>query len=184
MERLIYERTPTAARSTWLAVCLLLGSAPATAQIPRTADGKRISAASGRRSARPIGTYRTTRRSRRRFTSSAPSAPCRAVGASCKAIRSPYQPRAAEKKRANFLNRLTEDPEVKCYMPGVPRATYLPFPLQIVQTPRDVFIAYEFANADRKINMSEPTETPVRHLDGLVERPLGRRYARRGCRRD
>ena len=40
MERLIYERTPTAARSTWLAVCLLLGSAPATAQIPRTADGK------------------------------------------------------------------------------------------------------------------------------------------------
>ena len=40
MERLIYERTPTAARSTWLAVCLLLGSASATAQIPRTADGK------------------------------------------------------------------------------------------------------------------------------------------------
>ncbi len=45
-------------------------------------------------------------------------------------------------------------------MPGVPRATYLPFPFQIIQTPRDVFIAYEFANADRKINMGEATEYP------------------------
>lgn len=72
----------------------------------------------------------------------------------------PYQPWAAEKKKENFANRLTEDPEIKCYMPGVPRATYLPFPFQIVQTERDIFIAYEFANADRKINMGEPTEFP------------------------
>jgi hypothetical protein len=72
----------------------------------------------------------------------------------------PYQPWAAEKKRTNFANRLAEDPELKCYMPGVPRANYMPFPFQIVQTPRDIFIAYEFANADRKINMAEPTEFP------------------------
>ena len=72
----------------------------------------------------------------------------------------PYQPWAAEKKQANFANRLAEDPEIKCYMPGVPRANYLPFPFQIVQTPQDIFIAYEFANADRKINMGEPTEFP------------------------
>jgi hypothetical protein len=72
----------------------------------------------------------------------------------------PYQPSAAEKKQENFAHRLTEDPEIKCYLPGVPRATYLPFPFQIVQTQRDILIAYEFANADRKINMGEPTESP------------------------
>jgi hypothetical protein len=72
----------------------------------------------------------------------------------------PYQDWAAERKQQNFANRLTEDPEIKCYMPGVPRATYLPLPFQIVQTHRDILMAYEFANADRKINMGEPTEFP------------------------
>ena len=42
----------------------------------------------------------------------------------------PYQPWAAEKKKENFKNWLTADPEIKCYMPGVPRATYMPFPFQ------------------------------------------------------
>ena len=47
----------------------------------------------------------------------------------------PYQPWAAKKKQENGENWLKLDPEVKCYMPGVPRATYMPFPFQIVQTP-------------------------------------------------
>jgi hypothetical protein len=47
----------------------------------------------------------------------------------------PYQPWAAEKKKENVANRATADPEAKCYLPGVPRATYMPFPFQIVQTP-------------------------------------------------
>jgi hypothetical protein len=72
----------------------------------------------------------------------------------------PYQTWAAQKKEENYATRMTDDPEIKCYMPGVPRATYLPYPFQIVQTPRDIFMAYEFANADRKINMSQPTESP------------------------
>src|SRR5690606_7614998 len=72
----------------------------------------------------------------------------------------PYLPEAAAKKAENFANRMTEDPEIKCYMPGIPRATYLPFPFQIVQTARDIFFAYEFANADRKVNMGEPTPYP------------------------
>src|SRR5215470_18478662 len=46
----------------------------------------------------------------------------------------PYLPEAAAKKKANFENRLTIDPEIKCYLPGVPRATYMPYPFQIVQT--------------------------------------------------
>jgi len=43
----------------------------------------------------------------------------------------PYQSWAAEKKKENFANRLTLDPEIKCYLPGVPRATYLPFPFKL-----------------------------------------------------
>ena len=46
----------------------------------------------------------------------------------------PYQPWAAEKRRENLENWLKLDPAVKCYMPGIPRATYMPFPFQIVQT--------------------------------------------------
>ncbi len=45
----------------------------------------------------------------------------------------PYLPAAAAKKKENFENRLTTDPEIKCYLPGVPRATYMPYPFQIVQ---------------------------------------------------
>src|SRR5437879_4872352 len=63
--------------------------------------------------------------------------------------RIPYQPWAAEKKKENFANRLTRstdrvgnetkgDPEAKCYLPGVPRATYLPYPFRIVQTDKQM----------------------------------------------
>ena len=46
----------------------------------------------------------------------------------------PYLPAAAAKKKENFEHRLTLDPEIKCYLPGVPRATYMPYPFQIVQS--------------------------------------------------
>jgi hypothetical protein len=70
----------------------------------------------------------------------------------------PYQAWAAEKKRQNFANRLTEDPEAKCYMPGIPRATYMPFPFQIVQSQGDILFAYEYATANRVVNMGKPRE--------------------------
>ena len=47
----------------------------------------------------------------------------------------PYQAWARAKKEENYKNRLTLDPEINCYLPGVPRITYMPFPFQIVQTP-------------------------------------------------
>src|SRR5216110_3217450 len=50
----------------------------------------------------------------------------------CGAI--PYLPAAQEKKKENFAKRQSEDPEAKCYMPGIPRATYMPYPLQIVES--------------------------------------------------
>ncbi len=73
----------------------------------------------------------------------------------------PYKPEALAKKKANADTWLTSDPEIKCFMPGVPRATYMPFPFQIVQTPTAVLLAYEFASATRVISMTGPVDTPV-----------------------
>jgi hypothetical protein len=63
----------------------------------------------------------------------------------------PYQPWALARKRENFTNRRTADPETKCYEPGVPRATYMPHPFQIVQTPTFVAILYEYIHLTRHI---------------------------------
>ena len=68
----------------------------------------------------------------------------------------PYQPWAAEKRRENLENWLKLDPAVKCYMPGIPRATYMPFPFQIVQTPKSILFAYEFASTSRVVRMDRP----------------------------
>jgi hypothetical protein len=73
----------------------------------------------------------------------------------------PYLPAAAEQKHKNYVNRLTDDPEVKCYLPGIPRATYMPYPFQIVQSPKNILFAYEYASANRVVNMEKPTEAPV-----------------------
>src|SRR5580704_5296402 len=63
----------------------------------------------------------------------------------------PYLPAAAAKKKENFENRLTADPENKCFLPGVPRATYMPFPFQIVQTPKQMTFLYEYAHGVRAV---------------------------------
>src|SRR6267378_1179421 len=60
----------------------------------------------------------------------------------------------------NSANWVKLDPEVKCYLPGVPRATYLPYPFQIVQGPQNILISYEFAGAVRTVNMGAPTKAP------------------------
>ena len=63
----------------------------------------------------------------------------------------PYQPWALAKKRANYEGRATLDPETRCYLPGVPRATYMPFPFQIVQVPEMITILHEYVHATRYI---------------------------------
>jgi len=73
----------------------------------------------------------------------------------------PYKPEAAVKKKTNFANRMTLDPEAKCYLPGVPRATYMPFPFQIIQSSSDILMVYEFASANRIVNMGKPQEAPT-----------------------
>ena len=73
----------------------------------------------------------------------------------------PYQPWAAAKKNENAANWLTRDPEIKCYLPGVPRATYMPHPFQIVQSQNTILMAYEFASASRIVHMREVGEAPI-----------------------
>jgi hypothetical protein len=70
----------------------------------------------------------------------------------------PYLPEAVAKKKENFANRAKLDPEAKCYLPGVPRAAYMPYPFQIVQSPNDILFVYEFASANRLINMGKAKE--------------------------
>jgi hypothetical protein len=73
----------------------------------------------------------------------------------------PYTPAARVLKEENAANWVDRDPEVKCYMPGVPRATYIPMPFQIIQSETDVFIAYQFAGAVRDIYMDNPGPSQV-----------------------
>src|SRR3989454_9899458 len=72
----------------------------------------------------------------------------------------PYQPWAAQRKRENAANSLDRDPELKCYMPGVPRAMYLPYPFQILQSTNKVMMVFEFANAQRTIHLDQVEPYP------------------------
>jgi hypothetical protein len=73
----------------------------------------------------------------------------------------PYLPAALEKRRANRANRWTADPEIKCFMPGVPRANYMSYPFQIVQGTDTIMMTYEFADAVRIVNLNDPGEAPA-----------------------
>ncbi len=66
----------------------------------------------------------------------------------------PYQPSALARKQENFDERATLDPETGCYLPGVPRITYMPHPFQIVQQADKVSILYEYQHAVRYIHMN------------------------------
>src|SRR5690349_6048884 len=84
----------------------------------------------------------------------------------------PYQPWALAKKKENFEKRFVRlnadgvrleplDPEAKCYLPGVPRATYMPFPFQIIQGNKKIVIAYEFSSASRISPLEKAGEAPT-----------------------
>lgn len=73
----------------------------------------------------------------------------------------PYLPAALAQRKENFQNRLKADPEIMCYLPGVPRATYMPYPFQIFQSDKAVAIAYEYDGAFRNIYLKDPGPPPV-----------------------
>ncbi|HEY9467911.1 MAG TPA: hypothetical protein VIR54_32680 [Vicinamibacterales bacterium] len=73
----------------------------------------------------------------------------------------PYKPDALKTKQENQQQWLSRDPEIKCYLPGVPRATYMPYPFQVVQSAGQLLIAYEYAGAVRDIHLKDPGPAPV-----------------------
>jgi len=74
----------------------------------------------------------------------------------------PYQTSAAAKQKDNFAKRGSADPVGKCFLPGVPQITYMPYPFQIFQTPSFIAITYEYVHASRTIYMNGS-----KHLDQI-----------------
>jgi hypothetical protein len=74
----------------------------------------------------------------------------------------PYLPEALAKRDENRAGWPKSDPEAACYLPGIPRATYMPYPFQIVQGDGDILFAYAFANANRAVHM-----TDIRTIDQI-----------------
>ena len=75
----------------------------------------------------------------------------------------PYKPEALARLNRNRENLVKHDPEAACYLPGIPRATYLPYPFQIVQGGGgdDMLFVYEYANANRVIEMRDVEVPPI-----------------------
>jgi len=73
----------------------------------------------------------------------------------------PYKPEALAIKKENQKDWLNRDPEIKCYLPGVPRATYMPYPFQIFQSASALTIVYEYAGAVRNIYLKSPGPAPA-----------------------
>ncbi len=83
----------------------------------------------------------------------------------------PYLPEALAVRDENRADWLERDPEIKCYLPGVPRANYMPFPFQIFQSESKFFIAYEYAAAVRDIYLEDPGPPQI---DSWMGQSVGR----------
>jgi len=73
----------------------------------------------------------------------------------------PYTAQALAQRDENKKHYLERDPEVKCDLPGVPRANYMSFPFQIVQSARTLLISYEYDGAVRDILFNDPGPAPI-----------------------
>jgi len=73
----------------------------------------------------------------------------------------PYLPAGLKKRQENMAGWPKSDPEAKCYMAGIPRSTYMPYPFQIVQGQKDILFVYEYASSNRIVHMDKPSEPPV-----------------------
>jgi len=73
----------------------------------------------------------------------------------------PYRQEALAQRAENQAGWPKSDPETVCYLPGIPRANYMPYPFQIFQTESDILFAYAYASANRLVEMDEPIEAPV-----------------------
>jgi hypothetical protein len=72
----------------------------------------------------------------------------------------PYLPWAAARKKENQEHWLDRDPEIKCFQPGIPRAMYMPYPFQIVQSAAKIDMVFEYANTQRTIHLTKMEPYP------------------------
>lgn len=76
--------------------------------------------------------------------------------------RIPYKPEAMERLNHHRANLIKHDPEAACYLPGIPRASYMPHPFQIIQGDGDdILFAYQYASANRVVHMEEVGIPPI-----------------------
>jgi len=85
----------------------------------------------------------------------------------------PYKPEALARKRQNYENRATADPETKCYLPGVPRIMYTTYPFQIFQKPQQLTMLFEYVHATRYV-YTNGTPHPPGHIDWWMGDSRGR----------
>src|SRR3954468_9898419 len=82
----------------------------------------------------------------------------------------PYTAEALKVKQENAANWIDRDPELKCYLPGIPRAMYMPYPFAIVQGTDKIQMTFAFSNAARVIHMNKvegpPDDTYMGHSVG------------------
>ncbi|GAB5453454.1 MAG: hypothetical protein Hals2KO_37820 [Halioglobus sp.] len=79
----------------------------------------------------------------------------------------PYKASALAQRDKNRANWMTEDPEVRCYLPGIPRATYLPHPFRIVHNRDALLFSYSYAGAVRNVALEDPGPAPIDSWMGL-----------------
>ena len=95
----------------------------------------------------------------------------------------PYLPSALAKRDENYNNRMTADTDAKCFLPGVPRIMYQPYPFQIFQTPTVLAMAFQYHHAMRNVYMNTPhPEGPIQWWMGDSRGRWGRRHAGGGRR--
>jgi hypothetical protein len=155
--------TVIVAASSWLALAVTTaaGQAPAAYRAPRTADGKP--------NLNGIWQAMNTANWDIEAHAAGPSLvrELGAIGAVPGGLgiveggEIPYRPEALAKKKQNQANRLKLDPEIKCYLPGVPRVMYMPFPFQIIQSQKHIMMISGYASAVRTIYMANQTEAPA-----------------------
>jgi hypothetical protein len=73
----------------------------------------------------------------------------------------PYLPEALVQRDKNFAARMLDDPEGKCYLGGVPRSTYMPYPFQIFQNTNEIVMIYQFATGFRRLAVNGTDEAPL-----------------------
>ena len=72
----------------------------------------------------------------------------------------PYLPDALTTRQENYAHRDELDPETRCFLPGVPRITYMPYPFRIIQQEDKVTFAYEYLRAVRYVYMNGNPHPP------------------------